>query len=233
MTIGNNFTRLDASVVAAFESIPTTILSDVAGRRGALDARVRSMTPSLGAVGTAFTVEVRPGDNLMIHAALMLAHPGDILVIDGKGDTTAALMGELMCAHAAASGIRAVIVDGAIRDTAVLRQGSMPVFAVGSNANGPTRTQGGRVGMPVSVGGVSVMSGDLIVCDDDGVVSVQREEAVLLLEAARAKISAESRRMKDIQEGRLLYGWLEGALKAAGELSANKSIDELMAGFGR
>src|SRR5690606_7532242 len=164
--ISSDFARLDAAVVAAFENVATTIIADVAGRRGGLDARIRSMTPGRRAVGTAFTVEVRPGDNLMIHAALMLAQPGDILVVDGKADTTSALMGELMCAHAAASGIRAVIIDGAIRDTATLRQGGMPVFAIGSNANGPTRTQGGRIGTPVSVGGVSISAGDLIACDD-------------------------------------------------------------------
>src|SRR5690606_32436381 len=95
--INSSYTRLDAAVVEAFRDIPTTIIADVAGRRGALDARVRSITPGLAAVGTAFTVEVRPGDNLMIHAALMLAQPGDILVVDGKADTTSALMGELMC----------------------------------------------------------------------------------------------------------------------------------------
>lgn len=231
--INNNYRRLEASIVAAFEHIPTTIVADVAGRRGALDARIRSITPGLRATGTAFTIEVRPGDNLMIHAALMLAQPGDILVVDGKADTSSALMGELMCAHAAASGIRAVVIDGAVRDIAALRQGSMPVYAIGTNANGPTRTQGGRIGMPVSVGGVCILPGDLIVCDDDGVVTVSQIEASGILDAAQAKISAEARRMNDIQEGRLLYGWLEDALKAAGELSRDSRITEIMADFKR
>lgn len=231
--INRDFTRLDASVVSDFEGIPTTIVADVAGRRGALDARLKTMTPGMAAVGTAFTVELRSGDNLMIHAALMLAQPGDILVVDGKADTSSALMGELMCAHAAVTGIRAVVIDGAVRDTAALRQGSLPVFAVGSNPNGPTRTQGGRIGMPVSVGGVCVSPGDLIVCDDDGVVAVSREEAAALLEAAHTKIAAEARRLTDIQEGRVLYGWLEGALKSAGELPPDRSITQLMDGFGR
>lgn len=231
--INHDFERLEASVVEAFSQIPTTIVADVAGRRGALDARVRSMTPGLSAVGTAFTVEVRPGDNLMIHAALMLAQPGDILVVDGKGDTSAALMGELMCAHALVTGIRAVVIDGVIRDVTTLRQGQMPVFALGSNSNGPTRTQGGRIGLPVSVGGVAVAAGDLVMCDDDGVVVVPRLEAPDLLEAARAKQASEARRMTDINEGRVLYGWLEGALKAAGELSSESGIAALMTRFGR
>lgn len=231
--ICSEFERLDASVVAAFEGIASTIVADVAGRRGALDARIRSMTPGRRAVGTAFTVEVRPGDNLMIHAALMLAQPGDILVIDGKADTSSALMGELMCEHALAAGLKAVVIDGAIRDVATLQAGSLPVFAVGCNANGPTRVQGGRVGTPVSVGGVPIASGDLIVCDDDGVVAVPRTEAAALIEAARAKMASEERRLKDIQEGRLLYGWLEGALKTAGELAQDTDIQALMSRFGR
>lgn len=229
--LNTDFERLDAAMVAAYSAIPTTIVADVAGRRGALDARVRSMVPGLRAVGTAFTVEVRPGDNLMIHAALMLAQPGDILIVDGKADTTSALMGELMCAHAAAAGIVAVVLDGAVRDAATLRDGSFPVFATGVNANGPTRTQGGRIGCPVSVGGVSVAAGDLVLCDDDGVVVVARPEAAGLLKAAQAKIAAEAVRLKDIQEGRLLYGWLEGALQKAGELSPEDSIVDLIKRF--
>src|SRR5690606_8323606 len=208
--INSDFERLDAATLAAYSDIPATIVADVAGRRGALDARVRSMVPGLGAVGTAFTVEVRPGDNLMIHAALMLARPGDILVVDGKADTTSALMGELMCAHAAAAGIAAVVIDGVVRDSATLREGCFPGFATGVSANGTTRTQGGRIGCPVSVGNVSVAAGDLVVCDDDGVVIVPRREAAGLLNAAQAKIAAEAVRLNDIQEGRLLYGWLEG-----------------------
>lgn|SRR5690606_14051979 len=231
--INHEIERLDSSVVEAFRHISPTIVADVAGRRGALDARVRTMTPGRYALGTAFTVEVRPGDNLMIHAALMLAGPGDILVVDGKGDTTAALMGELMCAHAQVTGIRAVVLDGAVRDVKALRQGSLPVFAVGSNPNGPTRTQGGRIGLPVSVGGVTVSAGDLVMCDDDGVVAVPKKEAAGLLQAARAKQESEACRMTDIQEGRLLYSWLEGALKSAGELPRDSDISTLMARFGR
>lgn len=229
--INSDFERLDAATVAAYSDIPTTIVADVAGRRGALDARVRSMVPGLSAVGTAFTVEVRPGDNLMIHAALMLARPGDILVVDGKTDSTSALMGELMCAHAAAAGIAAVVIDGVVRDSATLREGQFPVFAAGVNANGPTRTQGGRIGYPVSVGGVSAAAGDLVVCDDDGVVIVPRQDAAGLLTAAQAKIAAEALRFSDIQEGRLLYGWLEGALKTAGELPPEDTIAGLIKRF--
>jgi len=231
--INSQYTRVDRDTLARSAGIPASILADVAGRRGALDGRIKSVAPGMRLCGPAFTVEVRPGDNLMIHAALVLAQPGDILVIDGKNDTAHALMGELMCAHAAAAGIAGVVIDGAVRDIDTLRCGPTPVFACTSNPNGPTRTQDGRIGYLISVGGVSVEPGDLIVGDDDGVVVIPRRDASGLLAAAAKKIESEKRRMQDIQEGRLVYGWLEGALKTAGALRADGSLEGLMEEFRR
>lgn len=229
--INSRYERVDESTLAACADLPASILADVCGRRGALDSRIRAMRPGLRLCGTAFTVDVRPGDNLMIHAALMLARPGDVLVVDGKGDTTSALMGELMCAHAVKAGLAGVVVDGAIRDVETLRTGALPVYACGSNPNGPTRTQGGRIGYPVSVGGVVVEPGDLVVGDDDGVVVVSRREASAMLEAARRKVEAEAQRMRDIENGQLLYGWLEGALHASGALPQGQSLDAMIQAF--
>lgn len=224
--INSHYTRVDTPELSRSKGIPASIFADVAGRRGALDGRIRSVAAGMRLCGPAFTVEVRPGDNLMIHAALVLAQPGDVLVIDGKADTTSALMGELMCAHASAAGIAGIVIDGAIRDVATLRQGSMPVFACVSNPNGPTRTQGGRIGHAISAGGVSVAAGDLVVGDDDGVVVVPREDVARVIDAAQEKMRAEERRMRDIAEGRLVYGWLEGALKTAGVLPAGTSLED-------
>ncbi|HWK70565.1 MAG TPA: RraA family protein [Burkholderiaceae bacterium] len=229
--INSRYARVNPAALSRSKDIPASILADVAGRRGALDGRIRAVAHGMRLCGPAFTVEVRPGDNLMIHAALVLARPGDVLVIDGKADTTSALMGELMCAHAAAAGIAGIVIDGAVRDVATLRQGSMAVFACASNPNGPTRTQSGRIGHPISAGGVSVAPGDLVVGDDDGVVIVPRDDAPRLIEAAEEKIRAEQRRMQDINEGRLVYGWLEGALKASGALPAGSSLDEAVEQF--
>jgi len=229
--INSQYTRIDSATVSRCAEIPASILADVSGRRGALDGRIRALAPGMRLGGAAFTVEVRPGDNLMIHAALVLAQPGDILIIDGKNDTAHALMGELMCAHAAAAGIGGVVIDGAVRDVDTLRKGGMPVFACTFNPNGPTRTQGGRIGHPISVGGVSVAPGDLVVGDDDGIVVIPRQAAAGLLDAAEEKIRSEQRRMQDIAEGRLVYGWLEGALKSAGALPANASLQSLISQF--
>lgn len=127
--------------------------------------------------GPAFTVEVRPGDNLMIHAAIALAQPGDVLVIDGKGDQTAALMGTLMLSACKKRGLAGVIVDAAIRDKLEILELDFPVFSAGFNPAGPTKYVPGRINHPISAGGAVVNPGDLVVGDADGVVVIEREKA--------------------------------------------------------
>ena len=112
--------------------------------------------------GPALTVDVRPGDNLMIHAAMALAKPGDVLVIDGKGDQTAALMGTIMMTACKQLGLAGVVIDGAVRDSLEIDEMDFPVFSVGTNPNGPTKNVPGRIGHPITCGGVTVRSGDLV-----------------------------------------------------------------------
>jgi hypothetical protein len=134
--------------------------------------------------GSALTVEVRPGDNLMIHAAIAMAKPGDVLVIDGKGDQGAALMGTIMMTACKKLGIAGVVMDGACRDSLEIDEMDFPVFSVGTNPNGPTKNIGGRIGHPVSIGGVTVNPGDFVIGDGDGVVVVEREKIESLLPLA-------------------------------------------------
>ncbi|SHH16161.1 RraA family protein [Pollutimonas bauzanensis] len=229
--INSAFSRTTEEQVAQASQMACSILADVSGRRGSLDGRIRSLAPSMRLCGPALTVEVRPGDNLMIHAALVLAQPGDVIVVDGKANTTSALVGELMCAHARAAGVAGLVIDGSVRDVGELRSGSFPVFACASNPNGPSRQLAGRIGHPISVGGVAVEPGDLIAGDADGVVVVPRAGVAQALLDARKKMDSERQRMRDIAEGRLLYGWLEGALRDAGVLPRGLSLEQLAAEF--
>jgi RraA family protein len=175
--------------------------------------------------GPAFTIEVRPGDNLMIHAAMALAQPGDILVVDGKGDRTCALMGTLMMNACRKIGIGGVVLDGAVRDTEELRALGFPVYAIGANPNGPTKFVPGRINWPISCGGCAVRPGDLVVGDADGVVVVEREKARSLLDLAAAKVADERTRLADIAAGRNLRAkWLDGALRAAGVLKDGEAL---------
>lgn len=148
------------------------ILADVAGRRGTLHGRIKPLAPNMAVAGPAITVEVRPGDNLAIHAAMAVAKPGDVLVIDGKGDLSCALLGEIMATQAQASGIAGIIIDGAVRDAETLSKQSFPVFAAGLNPCGPTKFIPGRVNHAISVAGAAVQAGDLVVGDIDGVVVI-------------------------------------------------------------
>jgi RraA family protein len=223
--IRRDIDRVAPDVVRRAAGFPASILADVAGRRGTVDGRVAPLTPSMRLAGPAFTVEVRPGDNLMIHAALAMVQPGDVLVVDGKGDRACALMGSLMINTCKTLGLAGVVVDGALRDTDDLRALGFPVFAAGANPNGPTKAVPGRINWPVSCGGVAVAPGDLVVGDADGVVVVPRAEAAGLLDAAVRKVDDEVRRLDDIRAGRnLRQPWLEPALRAAGMLGEGETL---------
>jgi RraA family protein len=220
-----DFDRIDAAVVEQAARFPSSILADVAGRRGALHGRIAPLAPSMRFAGPALTVEVRPGDNLMIHAALAIAKPGDVIVVDGKGDLSSALMGEIMSQQAAALGVAAVVIDGAVRDSEAIRELGLPMFAAGLNPNGPTKSVAGRLNHPISIGGVTVEPGDLVVGDADGVTVVERAKAAAMLPLAEQKVAAETRRIADIRSRKALRpAWLDGALRAAGVIGDGESL---------
>ena len=220
-----DFERVDAGVVEQAAKFPSSILADVAGRRGALHGRIAPLAPSMRFAGPALTVELRPGDNLMIHAALAVAQPGDVIVVDGKGDLSSALMGEIMSQQAVALGVAAVVIDGAVRDSEAIRELGFPMFAAGLNPNGPTKSVAGRVNHPISIGGVAVKPGDLVVGDADGVTVIEREKAAALMPLAVEKVAAETKRIADIKSRKALRpGWLDGALRSAGVIGEGETL---------
>ena len=217
--IRREFRRIDAATVQAASAYASSILADVAGRRGAMDGRIAALSPAMRVCGPAFTIEVRPGDNLMIHAAMALARPGDVLVIDGKADRTCALMGSIMLNACKKLGLAGVVLDASIRDTEELVELGFPVWSVGANPNGPTKFVPGRINWPVSCGGVTVNPGDLIVGDADGITVVECEKVASLLPLASKKVAAERQRIAEITGGGAIRPpWLEAALVAAGLL---------------
>ena len=220
-----DFERVAPETVRKASAFAASILADVAGRRGTLDGRIQPLSPSMWLAGPAFTIEVRPGDNLMIHAAMSIAKPGDILVIDGKADRTCALMGSIMINACKKMGLGGVVIDGAVRDTEELRDLGFPVYAICANPNGPTKFVPGRINWPVSCGGIAVRPGDLVVGDADGIVVVEREKAASLLDDAAKKVADERARIADITAGKNLRpGWLDGSLRAAGVLKEGEKL---------
>ncbi|QHE77737.1 RraA family protein [Hydrogenophaga sp. PBL-H3] len=222
--IVKDFPRVAPDLVAQAAQYQPAIFSDINGRRGALHGRITALRPRMKVAGPAFTVEVRPGDNLMIHAAMALAKPGDVLVIDGKGDQTSALMGTIMMTACRQLGLAGVVVDGAVRDSLEIDEMDYPVFSVGTNPNGPTKNNGGRIGHPVSVGGVTVRAGDFIIGDADGVVVIEREALAALLPLADHKVKAEAKRIAQIKEGNTSASWLTASLVAAGVLKQGEHL---------
>lgn len=222
--IVREFPRVSPDLVRQAAHFQAAILADVAGRRGAMHGRVAALRPRMKLAGPAFTVDVRPGDNLMIHAAIALAKPGDVLVIDGKGDQTAALMGTIMMTACRQLGLAGVVIDGAVRDSLEIDEMDFPVFSFGTNPNGPTKNVPGRIGHPVCCGGVTVHAGDLVLADADGVVVVERGRVEGLLPAAHKKVKDEAARIAQIQQGNTSAPWLAAALRTAGVLKEGESL---------
>ena len=183
---------LPLDLIAAFRKIPVAVAGDCMGRSiGAMGLRPYHGNDVL--CGQAFTVRVRPGDNLMIHKALMMAQSGDVVVIDGGGDLTQALMGGLMRTTALTKKLGGFVIDGAIRDIMEWAEGNMPVFARGHTHRGPSKEGPGEINIPIACAGLSVQPGDLILGDSDGVIAIPFAEAATLLPKTLAHLEREAK----------------------------------------
>ncbi|MBL8522184.1 MAG: RraA family protein [Betaproteobacteria bacterium] len=208
--------RVSPEQVKAAKKFQAAILADVNGRRGTAHSRIRPLAPSMKLAGPAITVEVRPGDNLMIHVAIALAQPGDVIVVDAKGDQTCALIGEIMVTLAEKIGIAGFVLDGPVRDAEALIAKGYPIFSFGTNPCGPTKKTPGRVNWPTNIAGVAVTPGDLVVADADGVTFVEREKVDGIIALAEKKEADERVRIDGIRAGKQLSpAWLPKALADA------------------
>ncbi len=220
MTIGFRIhpmpARIDPGLVDRFRAIPVANISDSMSRMTAGGPRLRPMHGGGVLAGPAFTVKARPGDNLLLHKALDLAAPGDIIVADGGGDLTNALIGELMIAHAIRRGLGGVVINGAVRDLAAIRAGSFPVFAAGVTHRGPYKDGPGEINVPIAVDGMVISPGDLIIGDDDGLLCIPRLEGETIYRAAKAKNDAEEKQMAAIRAGTSDRSWVDAALARLG-----------------
>ncbi|HEX8028082.1 MAG TPA: hypothetical protein VF491_06455 [Vicinamibacterales bacterium] len=223
--IRRDIVRVTESTVERVRQFPASVLADVAGRRGTMHGRIQPATALTRFAGSALTVEVRPGDNLMIHAAIAIAQPGDVIVVDGKGDQTAALMGAIMATACKHVGVAAIVLDGCHRDSDELDAIGLPFFSVGANPNGPTKGLTGRVNWPIACGGVAINPGDLIVGDSDGVLVIEPARVEALLGPAGKKIEEERKRIHQITHGGpITPGWLADSLRSVGALGKDEAL---------
>src|SRR6201991_1660845 len=197
----NSVPKPPAAIIEGFRGAPTSIISDNLARLpGAVGLKPFHRGGRL--VGTAFTVRTRPGDNLAIHHALELVGPGDVIVVDGGGDETRALVGEIMKNIAEYRGAAGYVIDGAIRDVAAFAASDFPCFARAVIHRGPYKSGPGEINVPASIGGAVISPGDIVDGDEDGVVSFSPFIASNLLQAVQAQIAREEETLQAIREGR-------------------------------
>jgi len=208
--------QVDARTVQAFAEIPVANVSDCMTRMTAGGPRLRPMHNGARMGGPALTVKCRPGDNLMIHKALDLAQPGDVIVVDAGGDLTNSLFGEIMVSYAASRKLGGVVLNGAVRDIDFIAAGSFPIYAAGVTHRGPYKDGPGEINVPIAIDGMVIHAGDLVLGDADGLLCVPYDDVEQVLKASREKVALEQKTIANIRAGTHDTSWVDARLKALG-----------------
>lgn len=212
----NRTRAVPADLVARFAALPVANVSDSMHRMTAGGDRLRKFHRDGTLAGPALTVKARPGDNLMIHKAIEMAQPGDVIVVDAGGDLSNSLMGELMLARAVKLGVAGFVLNGAVRDMDAFLATNLPVFAAGITHRGPYKDGPGEINVPVAIDGMVIEPGDLILGDSDGVLSVPFDAAEEVYAKTVAKQEAEAKLMEQIHAGTVDKSWVDAALHRLG-----------------
>jgi len=191
--------------VSELAELGTATVYEASGREGLIDADLHQLIPGSRAAGQARTVRCGQGDNLMVHAVMDRAQPGDVLVLTMPNPEPVALIGDLLMTQAKAKGVAALLVDAAVRDSEDLRELGVPTWARWIRVKGATKAEVGEIDVPVEVGGATVRPGDSIVLDADGVVVVARERVDEVLAASRERLESERVKRQRLQSGQLSY----------------------------
>jgi regulator of RNase E activity RraA len=199
--------QADPAVIDALRKIPAAILSDnTQGLVGT--SNLRPMHRAGRMSGTAVTVRVRAGDNLVLHRALDYVRRGDVVVVDGSGDTHQAVTGKIMLSYLERIGAAGIVIDGAIRGAAEIGARDFPCFARGVTCRGPYKQGPGEINVPIVVDGMNVLPGYIVVGDTDGIVAFPQAEAAGLIAKAEAQMRKEEDGMQAIREGRWDRSWI-------------------------
>jgi RraA family protein len=215
----NQFERPSKNLVQRFRGIPVANIADCMNRIFCVDTRIKMINEKKGLqmIGSALTVKTRTVDNLLVHKAIEISQPGDVIVIDAEGDTHSAILGEIMALMAEKKDVAGYLIDGCIRDFEMLREMTFPVFAIGVSPRGPYKDGPGEINFPVSCGGVVINPGDIIVGDKDGVVVIPSSDAEKIYEDAKKVSEKEQVILEDIRKGNPIdRSWIDAKLKEKG-----------------
>jgi 4-hydroxy-4-methyl-2-oxoglutarate aldolase len=201
--------RAPLDIVDQLAPIGTATVHEAIGRRGFVGPHIRPIQQDVKVAGTAVTVSSHPGDNIMIHAAIEVCGEGDILVVVNTAPSTHGMFGDLLATSLMARGVRGLVIDAGVRDTSDLRAMGFPVWTQHVSCQGTVKATPGSVNVPVGLGGIIVMPGDVICADDDGVVVVGRDEASWALDRSNERLAKEAATRAQLEAGVLgldLYG---------------------------
>ena len=202
--------------INALRGIPTTVISDVLGRTLVANGIHPMNRSPISVCGNAFTIKLHVADNLMVHKALQLVQAGDVMVIDVEGDLGCAVIGEVLMSIAKTRGVLGIVVDGAVRDIDAFEEHGFPCWAKGVNLRGPLKEGPGSINVPISIGGMIVHPGDIMLGDSDGVIAVSPSQAIEAARLGHEKVKQEKEMLKTIQAGQYSAPWVDELLSKKG-----------------
>ena len=198
-----NIPRASPEVIAGLREAGVATVHEAAGRIGLLGTRIVPRMPGSAVAGSAVTVSSHPGDNLMIHAAVEVCQPGDILVVTTTADSKHGMFGDLLATSLKARGVIGMVTDAGVRDIATLRQMDFPIWSRAVHSQGTVKATAGSVNIPVIAAGQLVNPGDVIIADDDGVVAIPASLAAQVLDAAIKRVANEEAKRVQFEGGEL------------------------------
>lgn len=202
--VASTWSRPSANLLATFDGAASAQVADSMSRLGAMDSGIRPVWHSPRIIGSALTVWCHTGDNLMLHKALSVALPGDILVVNTQGNMQNSPFGELLASSAIKIGVRGLVIDGTVRDAEALEAMKLPVYSRGLSPNGCNKDGSGEVGTVIACGGVAVRPGDIILADRDGITVVPLADSEEVAKLSAEKVASEANRAQEIAKGILI-----------------------------
>ncbi|WP_342558453.1 4-carboxy-4-hydroxy-2-oxoadipate aldolase/oxaloacetate decarboxylase [Metasolibacillus sp. FSL K6-0083] len=213
-----NFERPSQQLLSEYGKLDVSTVYEAQGKQGLVNPNIKPIQSNKMIVGPAVTVICPAGDNLMIHAAIEVCQPGDILVITTEGNGIAGMIGELIVTALMKKGVQGVIMDGGIRDVRQIRELGFPVWTKEVLSQGTNKIKGGWVNAPAVCGGAIITAGDIVMADDDGIVVVKKEDFEKTLQLSNARLQKESDTIAKIESGQISLDFynLRSVLEAEG-----------------